>query len=309
MTGHGDRRLLRKWCICLLISLACSALHAQQQGTVTYFYTDPQGTVLAEADAHGNITATFDYTPYGSTAMGTQPNGPGYTGHINDPETNLVYMQARYYDAVTGHFLSIDPVYPQAGNASNFNRYDYANNNPIRYTDPTGKVVHLVNDQDKIVSLINARAAGTFGVSKDGNLMALNPKGDTSKLSSTYSADLKAAISAKETISISIRSTYQDPKTGERMSVDRKGGGITIGSSNGGDQKVVISGSSYTHLRDAAGGKLRDEPADILAHELGGHAIPHILGSQSGNAVTDENKIRSEVPGSGQRAPEPKHVE
>lgn len=30
-------------------------------GKVTYIYTDPQGTPLAEADASGNITATFDY--------------------------------------------------------------------------------------------------------------------------------------------------------------------------------------------------------------------------------------------------------
>ncbi|THD04525.1 hypothetical protein B1991_17375, partial [Rhodanobacter lindaniclasticus] len=29
-------------------------------GTVTYVYTDAQGTPLAEADASGNITATFD---------------------------------------------------------------------------------------------------------------------------------------------------------------------------------------------------------------------------------------------------------
>ena len=55
-------------------------------GTVTYVYTDPQGTPLAEADATGTITARFDYAPYGaaSTASGMSgtPNGPGYTGHV-----------------------------------------------------------------------------------------------------------------------------------------------------------------------------------------------------------------------------------
>ncbi len=112
---------------------------AQSTGTVTYVYTDPQGTPLAEADANGNITATYDYTPYGTTALGTPPSGPGYTGHVNDPETNLVYMQARYYDAATGHFLSVDPSAPSSGNAFNFNRYDYANNNPILNIDPNGR--------------------------------------------------------------------------------------------------------------------------------------------------------------------------
>ena len=94
---------------------------------------------MANADVNGNIVATYDYTPYGSIAFGTAPNGVGYTGHINDPETGLVYMQARYYDAATGHFLSVDPVSPDAGNAFNFNRYAYASNNPIRNLDPTGK--------------------------------------------------------------------------------------------------------------------------------------------------------------------------
>jgi len=129
----------RKWFLHLLLLLFCSALHAQQAGTVTYVYTDPQGTPLAEADSKGNITATFDYTPYGTTALGTPPNGPGYTGHVNDPETNLVYMVGRYYDSATGHFLSVDPESPLAGSAFTFNRYAYASNNPIVNSDPNGR--------------------------------------------------------------------------------------------------------------------------------------------------------------------------
>lgn len=112
---------------------------ASATDTVTYVYTDPQGTPLAETDAKGNITATFDYTPYGSTALGSSPNGAGYTGHVNDPESNLVYMQARYYDATIGRFISIDPVAIGEGNAATFNRYSYADNNPVINTDPTGR--------------------------------------------------------------------------------------------------------------------------------------------------------------------------
>lgn len=123
--------------LCLLVVGRCA--FAQNAGTVTYVYTDPQGTPLAEADASGNITATFDYTPYGTSALGTPPNGPGYTGHVNDPETNLIYMQARYYDPATGRFLSTDPVPPKAATAFNFNRYVYGNDNPIVNVDPTGK--------------------------------------------------------------------------------------------------------------------------------------------------------------------------
>ena len=110
-------------------------------GTVTYVYTDPQGTPLAEADASGNITARFDYTPYGVAvaSMGPAPNGPGYTGQVNDPDTGLVYMLARYYDPAVGRFLSTDPVTPSPGNAFNLNRYDYANNNPVVNMDTDGR--------------------------------------------------------------------------------------------------------------------------------------------------------------------------
>jgi RHS repeat-associated protein len=105
-------------------------------------YTDPQGNVLAEADVQGHIVARYDYRPYGGVVNGSGPNGPGYTGHVQDPETGLVYMQARYYQA-RGQFLSPDPVGPSPGNIFSFNRYAYANNNPIRNTDPDGRSVLL----------------------------------------------------------------------------------------------------------------------------------------------------------------------
>jgi RHS repeat-associated protein len=150
MTAQANRQRAKgvktvlKWLASLMLLTSLHAF-AQSTNSVTYVYTDPQGTPLAEADASGNITATFEYTPYGTFAPtgtsnpGPDPNGPGYTGHVNDPETNLVYMQARYYDSATGHFLSVDPVVPQAGSESGFNRYAYGNNNPIANTDPTGQ--------------------------------------------------------------------------------------------------------------------------------------------------------------------------
>ncbi|OOG62334.1 hypothetical protein B0E46_12925 [Rhodanobacter sp. B04] len=119
-----------------LAVLMAAAAHA---GSVTYVYTDPQGTPLAEADASGNITATYDYAPYGSQALGTPPNGPGYTGHVNDPDTGLVYMQARYYDPAVGRFISVDPVGFAVDNKFNLNRFAYGNNNPILNIDPNGK--------------------------------------------------------------------------------------------------------------------------------------------------------------------------
>ncbi len=127
----------------LILSLCGAMAHA---GTVTYVYTDAQGTPLANADANGYITAMFDYQPYGAQALGLTPDGIGYTGHVNDVESGLVYMQQRYYDPVIGRFLSVDPVSAYSMPSSNFNRYWYANNNPYRFTDPDGR---LASDEEK----------------------------------------------------------------------------------------------------------------------------------------------------------------
>src|SRR5699024_4567500 len=47
----------------------------------------------------------------------------------------------RYYDPAVGRFISPDPVVPAPGNIYNFNRYVYAADNPIRYTDPDGRCI------------------------------------------------------------------------------------------------------------------------------------------------------------------------
>lgn len=138
---------------------------------MTYVYTDPQGTPLAEADVNGNITATFDYAPYGSQALGTAPNGPGYTGHVNDPDTGLVYMQARYYDPSTGKFLSVDPVVPRLGDVFNFNRYAYANNNPVTNIDATGDCTGSLN-QDSAGNCADSGTTTTNSGPSSGGIKA-----------------------------------------------------------------------------------------------------------------------------------------
>ncbi len=69
----------------------------------------------------------------------TNNNRIGYTGHVMDQATGLIYMQQRYYDPACGCFLSVDPVTADPNTGANFNRYAYANNNPYKYTDPDGR--------------------------------------------------------------------------------------------------------------------------------------------------------------------------
>ncbi len=120
----------------LLVILGMSSAHAEK---VTYYVADAQGTVVATMNSQAAVTYTAAYRPYGKQAQGAAQTGPGYTGHVNDAATGLVYMQQRYYDPEAGRFLSVDPVVPAPGDVFNFGRYTYANDNPIVNTDPDGR--------------------------------------------------------------------------------------------------------------------------------------------------------------------------
>ncbi|HEX7339231.1 MAG TPA: RHS repeat-associated core domain-containing protein [Rhodanobacteraceae bacterium] len=141
--GQAKSKLLGNLFI-IVAWLALGALPVQAgtptpKTTVTLIVTNAQGTVVATMTPQGKVTYTAAYRPYGKQTQGTPKPGPGYTGHVNDPATGLVYMQQRYYDPTTGRFISPDPVTPTPGNLFNFGRYTYANDNPIVNIDPDGR--------------------------------------------------------------------------------------------------------------------------------------------------------------------------
>ena len=61
-----------------------------------------------------------------------------YQGQQQDPENNLYYLRARYYDPATGRFISRDPVKNVITDPQNLNGYSFTRNNPIIYSDPSG---------------------------------------------------------------------------------------------------------------------------------------------------------------------------
>ncbi|MDR2907815.1 MAG: hypothetical protein LBU91_07500 [Bacteroidales bacterium] len=67
----------------------------------------------------------------------------GYTGHEHVDMFGLINMNGRMYDPVLGRFLSPDPYVADGTYSQDFNRYSYARNNPLSYTDPSGEFVFL----------------------------------------------------------------------------------------------------------------------------------------------------------------------
>lgn len=204
----------------VMIALSWIVYNLAYAGTVTYVYTDPQGTPLAEADASGNVTAWFEYAPYGVSvsSMGAAPDGPGYTGHVNDPDTGLVYMQARYYDPAIGRFLSVDPVAPSAGSLYTFDRYNYANDNPIRYTDPDGRKCGSADGRDSC----------TFDEFKDSKGKSISREqalSSGSKLAKFFHVDMGSRILRSES---AMTAKYSAAK-----GLAARGGAVTIKGNKG----------------------------------------------------------------------------
>src|SRR5690554_4612223 len=65
----------------------------------------------------------------------------GYTGHEHLQGVGLINMNARLYDAKLHRFLAPDNFVQDPANSQNYNRYGYAWNNPLKFTDPSGEII------------------------------------------------------------------------------------------------------------------------------------------------------------------------
>ncbi len=111
--------------------------------TPSYIHRDHLSSTNVTTNQSGAITTVLDYYPYGTTRIesGTPPSRQ-YIGQYDDSESDLAYLNARYYDSGRGQFVSQDPVFWSTSqnliDPQTLNSYSYASNNPINKKDPTG---------------------------------------------------------------------------------------------------------------------------------------------------------------------------
>jgi RHS repeat-associated protein len=106
-----------------------------------WYHFDEIGSTTILTDDLGSVTDSYGITPYGETVShtGTTPNPftwLGEWGVMQEGESGLYYMRARYYDGTTARFLSPDPVQQVAPLAAD--PYEYAFANPMSSVDPMG---------------------------------------------------------------------------------------------------------------------------------------------------------------------------
>lgn len=134
--------------VALLVSTNAAALEAWARpapksgpapGTY-YYHPDHLGSSELVTDQAGNVVEETAYHPYGSVSFhsGMEAAKYTFTGQEFDADSALYHLGSRFYDPVLGRFISADSMVPGTNNPQNFNRYAYVNNNPLRYSDPSG---------------------------------------------------------------------------------------------------------------------------------------------------------------------------
>jgi len=106
-----------------------------------YAHIDHLGSLRLLSDANKNVVSRYHYDAWGKRTLvtGTNITNRGFTIHEHMPEFGLINMNARLYDPALGRFLSPDPYVVDGTYSQDYNRYTYARNNPLIYTDPTGQ--------------------------------------------------------------------------------------------------------------------------------------------------------------------------
>lgn len=107
-------------------------------GSKTYYHGDHLGSNVVLTNQGGSIVDKTTYEPYGEVKDSGNQSKFQYTGQEKDLETGLNYYDARYYDSHIQRFTQPDTLLPNIYEPQQLNRYTYANNNPLKYTDPTG---------------------------------------------------------------------------------------------------------------------------------------------------------------------------
>jgi RHS repeat-associated protein len=110
-----------------------------------WYLSDHLGSTTLLVNESGFEVERTEYYPYGEVQSGGLEKY-GFTGQENDDDTELMYYGARYYSPEYRVFVQPDTMLPDPYNPQALNRYAYALDNPVRYTDPSGHYVESAID-------------------------------------------------------------------------------------------------------------------------------------------------------------------
>jgi len=112
-----------------------------------YHHEDHLTGANVDTDEDGQVMQLLDYYPYGETRIDEHDedyhDDYQFTGKERDEETGLSYYELRFYNSAIARFMSRDPWGGDIRDPQSLNKYSYVQNNPLKYTDPTGATAEL----------------------------------------------------------------------------------------------------------------------------------------------------------------------
>ncbi len=149
--------------------------------SVFYAVKDHLGTVQALVNSDGAVVESYRFDVWGRVlgifdssgaplATSHSPLGNRYLwqGRGFSWQTGLYYFRARWYDPVTGRWLSNDPIGINGG----LNQYVFAGNDPVNNVDPFGTCDHDKSEVGKtlLIMRIIINSTRLIGYSNSWNL-------------------------------------------------------------------------------------------------------------------------------------------
>lgn len=116
-------------------------------GTEYFYVRNAQNDIIGLVDKAGTQVVSYTYDSWGKLISidGTLKDTVGvknpyrYRGYRYDSETQLYYLQSRYYNPTWGRFINADGYLGTPGELLNHNLFAYCANNPVNRDDPKGQ--------------------------------------------------------------------------------------------------------------------------------------------------------------------------
>ncbi|MFH1399973.1 MAG: RHS repeat-associated core domain-containing protein [Nanoarchaeota archaeon] len=123
-----------------------------EEGNRNYYHADLMRNTRILTDDQGDVVWSQEYYPFGEQGPS---DGTGNSVKFGEKEydydTRMYYYGARYYDPSIGRFIQADTFDGVKTDTQSLNRYSYAANNPLMYTDPSGNSKQKADEAPRLV--------------------------------------------------------------------------------------------------------------------------------------------------------------